>query len=175
MSNNSPINTEQELRTILSGIQQVLTAGKTFPFKGTSYDQAGLTQLVNGYLAPYENVHTVRTQLQTGIASRQANEANTKDFIKSFEGAAVGQYGESSNEFAAFGFKPRKKAELTVEQKQHKLDQARATRQARHTLGSKQKAAIKGVVPPVSSSSGNTAPPATGTATGQRGSSVAKP
>jgi hypothetical protein len=32
MANDSPSKTEEELRAILSGIQQVLTAGKTFPY-----------------------------------------------------------------------------------------------------------------------------------------------
>ncbi|HZU99769.1 MAG TPA: hypothetical protein VFF73_23860 [Planctomycetota bacterium] len=175
MANDSPSKTEEELRAILSGIQQVLTAGKTFPYKGTSYDQAGLTQLVTGYLAPYESVRNLRTQLKTGVASRKAGAADTKDFIKTFEASAMGQYGESSTEFAAFGFKPHKKAELTVEQKQHKLDQARATRAARHTVGPKQRASIRGVVPPVPSGGVNTPEPGEGNTTGPSGSNVAKP
>jgi hypothetical protein len=150
-------------------------ANGPLPHKGTSYDQAGLTQLVNGYLAPYESVRNMRTQLKAGVASRKAGAADTKDFIKTFEASAMGQYGESSTEFAAFGFKPQKKAELTVEQKQHKLDQARATRAARHTVGPKQRASIRGVVPPTPSGGVTTPQPGDGTTTGQSASNVAKP
>jgi hypothetical protein len=147
MSTQRPTKTEQELRGILSGIQQVLTAGKTFPLMGANLDQATLLTTVNGLLAPYSNVHQQRTLLEKGLGDRNTGEPNAKGFVQSFKSAAAGTYGETSLEFSLFGFAPRKKPiELTPEQKQHKLAQLRATRAARKTLGSRQRAAIKGVV-----------------------------
>lgn len=53
--------------------------------------------------------------------------------------------GESSGELLKFGFKPKgKRPPLTLEQKAAKAEKARRTREARHTMGPRQKAAIHG-------------------------------
>jgi hypothetical protein len=48
---------------------------------------------------------------------------------------------------ADFGLTPRRKASVTPQAKVAAVAKAKATRAARHTMGSKQKAAIKGTVP----------------------------
>jgi hypothetical protein len=49
---------------------------------------------------------------------------------------------------ADFGLVPRKVTPLTPEQMVERTEKLKATRAARHTMGSKQKAAIKGTVAP---------------------------
>jgi hypothetical protein len=69
--------------------------------------------------------------------------------------------GEGSAQ-ETFGGKVKKpRAKLTVEQNAAKVAKMRATRAARHTMGKKQKAQIKGQVPPASTPATSPATPTT--------------
>ena len=72
-------------------------------------------------------------------------------------------YGGDPAALADFGLPVRKKGVLTPAQKLASAAKARATRLARHTMGSKQKAAITGAPAPAvttpAASSGVTSPP----------------
>jgi hypothetical protein len=59
---------------------------------------------------------------------------------------AFAKFGASSQAAKDMGFAPRKVAKRTVETKQHAVQQSIATREARHTMGKKQRSRIKGVV-----------------------------
>ncbi|HZU95178.1 MAG TPA: hypothetical protein VFF73_00615 [Planctomycetota bacterium] len=169
---DEPSKSERDLLSIKAGIEQVLTAGKTMPFQGQSYDQTGLLAVVNALLAPIQLVRSDRATLERDIGARKANAANLEQFVKLFKAQCVVTYGENSNEFVAFGFKPRKKAApLTPEKKQHKTAQARATRKARGTVGPRVKQSIIGSVDPAEGNAGTPAPPSGGNATGQAGGS----
>ena len=150
---------ERDLLAIKQGIAQVLTSGKTISFEGTSYDQASFEQFVDAVLAPFSNVRRLKALIEEGMVERRAKKSEAERIVNVIKHAAGGTFGEKSVEFAAFGFAPKKKAvPLTPEQKQHKLEQLRATRLARHTMGKRQKQAVKG---DVSSNGGNAGSPAT--------------
>src|SRR5262249_207703 len=55
-------------------------------------------------------------------------------------------YGDSPEVLADFGIHPKAPAQLTVEQKAAKAAKSAATREARHTQGSKQKKSVNGDV-----------------------------
>ncbi len=59
----------------------------------------------------------------------------------------IGQFGPNSQEAIDFGFPPKKTATLSVEEKVQAVAQAKATREARGTMGKKARLKIKGVVP----------------------------
>jgi hypothetical protein len=62
----------------------------------------------------------------------------------------VAEYGPDSNVAHEFGFPPRKVASRTAIEKADAVKLAQATREARHTMGSKQKQKVKGsVVEPI--------------------------
>ncbi len=167
---------EKELSSIKLGAQTVLASGKTLPAKGTVYDQTMLIQTADGHLAFYKAVHDLVINLKKGRDDRDANEPKAEDFVAQIRAAAASAYGENSTEFADLGFTPRKKAvELTAEQKKLRLARAQATRAARHTLGSRQRKAVKGVVNPTESAAGNPAAPEGGNATGSAPGNTGKP
>jgi hypothetical protein len=169
MSNNKSRKSsevERMLSKIKLGAQTVLAGGKTLPARATVYDQATLIQTADGHLALYKAVHDLVINLKKGRADRDANEPNTEVFIAQIRAAVANAYGEDSTEFADFGFAPRKKpVELTSEQKKLQVARAQATRAARHTLGSRARKAVKGVVNP----------PEGGNATGSTPANTGKP
>ena len=158
-AHDKPSKVEKDLLAMKLGAQQALAGGKTLTFGGKVYDAASFLQAVDGQLAPYSNVHQLRTQLENGVDDRRLSEPQAELFVLLAKHAAAAAFGESSAEFALLGFSPRKTPiTLTPEQKQHKLEQMRATRAARHTMGKRQKRAVKG---DVSSNGGNPGSPAT--------------
>ncbi len=162
-THENPTKTERELEAILKGAQQVLAGGKTISFRGQSYDLAGFTTLVQSYLDPYVKIRESRALTRKLLEDRRTNELDASEFVHSMKVTAEGAYGDQSVEYAQFGFSPRKKpADLTPEQKQHKLELMRATRLARHTMGKRQKKNVKGDVSSNGSEAGSPATPPTG-------------
>src|SRR5581483_2924280 len=100
------------------------------------------------------------------LADRHASQAGADRFLSLLKHAVVASAGDEATELTLLGFKPKKKpAELTPEQKQHRVEQMRATRAARHTMGKRQKQAVKGVVSSKKGGAGSPAAPSPGRTT----------
>ncbi|HZU98865.1 MAG TPA: hypothetical protein VFF73_19315 [Planctomycetota bacterium] len=152
-----------DLLAIVRGINEVLTQGKTMPFRQGTIDGPGLLAVVVPLLGTLQAVGDQKAAWKASIVTRDAKGPTISALIDDIKkGASLG-WGDSSVEFGQFGFAPKKKpAPLTPEQKQTKLERYRATKAARGTLGRRQRQAIKGVVPTPPStpnaSPGGTAP-----------------
>jgi hypothetical protein len=164
---------ELKLLNIQRGIAAVLAGGKTIPFRGQATGDTVLGPMIAAALAPYVNVTNLRSSLRVGVEARNSNDATVKQLVHDVQIAVETAFGQGT-EFEQFGFKPRKQAQaLTPEQKQLKVEKLRQTRAQRHTMGKRQKAAIKGgVVNPPASDTTNAAP--TNGTQGNGGGSVAK-
>ncbi|HZU99872.1 MAG TPA: hypothetical protein VFF73_24375 [Planctomycetota bacterium] len=148
MSTKSNNKMLQSLLAIMRGIAEVLTAGKTMPFRNGTIDGPGLQALVAPLIALVQAVGDKKTAYTAAIESRDAARSTIDALIADIKkGCSLG-FGDSSVEFEQFGFAPKKKpATLTPEQKQQKLERMRATRAARGTMGSRQRKAVRGVIP----------------------------
>lgn len=78
-------------------------------------------------------------------------------FIKSLVMGQFGDTPDSAKMLDEFGYTPRKPRAKSVKVKAAAADKAAATRVARHTLGPKAKAKVKGVVAPEPSTDGTAA------------------
>ena len=164
MSEPTINRTLTKLLAIMRGISEVLTAGKTMPFRNGTIDGPGLQALVAPLIALVQAVGDQKTAYQAAISSRNASMPTIEALINDVKkGVSLG-FGDGSVAFEQFGFSPRKKAAaLTPEQKQLKLQRMRSTRAARGTMGSRQRQSVKGVVPtpstpPSAQGSGGTTP-----------------
>jgi hypothetical protein len=141
--------TEVTLDSLMNNIDNVLPAGKNMIFRQGSISGPSLLALVTASWQLYDNVHETRNAWLQAIAARNAAQEAARQLVKDCQDGAYATFGEGSYQYEELGFTPKKKpAPLTPEQKQTKLDRLRATRAARHTLGSRQKKAVKGVVNP---------------------------
>jgi hypothetical protein len=171
---NHASETEQELQAIMKGIPSVVPSGKNFFFKGINYDQQGFTQLVAGFLNPYESVQQLRAQLEQGVVDRDSMEDAARQFVSDIKAASITNYGEGSVEFSQLGFKSKKKAApLSPEKKQLRYARLMATRKARNVMGKRQRLAVKGVVPPTGTEGSPDAPSQAG-GSGASGGNAAK-
>ncbi len=115
---------------------------------GGTYTQATLAAKILELGGPVLDVAAKRAayldSLKTCYEALPAIEA----WFGKFYAALPSWVGDGSAQ-EAFGGKVRKqRAKLTVEQKAARAAKMRATRKARNTMGKKQKAAIKGQMPP---------------------------
>ncbi len=148
-SSEKPQGMELQLVNIIIGIQEVLTQqSKTITFRGTATDGPTLNGPASSFIAPYKATHEQKAVLAGTITLRREQLPALKKFVKDMRAGVVASFGEDSPEFLKFGFKPRKpNYQLTSDQKVLKVQRLRATREARKTLGSRARAAVKGQVP----------------------------
>jgi hypothetical protein len=99
-----------------------------------------------------------QTRVKQKAARQKANATRLQ--LKTY---IVGSYGAQAVQMLQdFGFDaPKPKGKKTVAAKAQGIAQAEATRAARHTMGKKQKAAIKGTVAPEAPPAASPAPAAT--------------
>ena len=95
---------------------------------------------------------STRATWQTAIRTDEATRDATKTFVSGVKQGLLVAFAGHLDTLADFGLTARAQHVATPEEKLAAAAKAKATRAARHTMGSKQKAAIKGTVTP-------TAPP----------------
>jgi hypothetical protein len=88
-----------------------------------------------------------RATWQTDVKADHDQRAKTKTLVSGLRQALQVAFVGQIDALADFGLKPRKVRVTTPEQKAAASAKAKATRVARHTMGPKQKAQIKGTVP----------------------------
>jgi hypothetical protein len=97
-------------------------------------------------------VTTLKAQLKVAQNTRDAAEASRSQADLALKWWVNNRFGADSTESHAFGYGPRKVAVIPVETKQQAIVRNKATREARHTMGPKKKAAIKGTTVVLTSS-----------------------
>ena len=93
-------------------------------------------------------MESARAAWQTAVQADRALEDKTKPFVAALRGSLLASFAGNIDTLARFGLVPRQKPVTTPEVKVAAAAKAKATRAARHTMGPKEKAAIKGTVTP---------------------------
>jgi len=162
---DSPGAFERKLTALQNGIQTELPASETYNILGQTYTRDQLAQKTGGYLAASTAAREARSAERTAKQARDRVKPEATEFVNAVHAYLVGRLGETNESLKDFGFTPRKKAApLTGEERVLKAAKAKATRQKRGTLGSRQKAAITGTAPSAvtvtNPDAGTTPPPA---------------
>ncbi len=169
MATSEKLNTiEQQAadRNLIDGLTKNSQILSSFNLGGTSVQSSEIISALQARIAAANTVQSTRAAWQTAVKANANERASTKALILSVTQAVQLMYGGSIDKLAEFGLKPRKtRTALTPEQKLAAAAKAKATRAARHTMGSKQKKSVKGTVtaivaPTSPTASSPTAPPA---------------
>jgi hypothetical protein len=135
---------------LASGLASQPPGGQTsLLLEGTSVPVPELVTEFQAYAATYQAVEDADTAYRKALAARAAIEAQAKRRRDAARAALKGALGKTNPALTAYGITPdREHRPLTVEEEALKVARAKATRAARHTMGKKQKLAIKGEVAP---------------------------
>ncbi|HEY2370089.1 MAG TPA: hypothetical protein VGH87_27010 [Polyangiaceae bacterium] len=145
---------ELENRKILAGSAKYITKNVVLNGESTSYKM--IASLVQATIDAGDVCEGLRAKLAAAVKSAKVAQTNARTMRSALRNYVIGHFGESSPVLAEFGFKPRKVAQKTVAEKFETVEKALATRAARHTMGSRQKASVHGDITPPPAATGLT-------------------
>jgi hypothetical protein len=145
------------IRKVQAGLSKHFPKG-TLVLAGTSYTPAALQKLLQGDIDASDASTQARAQWLDAVKVAHSTAASIDPVLRAISAQVQSQHGEAANAetvLADFGYTPRRKVIKTVAVKAAAAAKSLATREARHTMGPRQKAKVVGVVPSAD------APPAT--------------
>jgi len=137
----------------------------SLPVGGAAFTSAEIIQIFKDRLATSKAVQTVTAQRAAAVKADVDKRAQTGPTVRAFRRMVQGMFSGSPDTLAAFGLAPIKVATKDVATKTEAVARALATRAARHTMGSRQRAKIKGTT--TSASAGSSPSPGSPPAVGQ--------
>jgi hypothetical protein len=150
-------NLQTRLGDLVAGTQKHFPNG-SLTFGGATYTPAALIQLFQSLDDATTGTDVAKATWQDALKMQSDAQAKVGPVVKAYRSYLVALFGNAVGTLADFGLTPRKApAPQTAEKKASAVAKRNATRAARHTMGSKQKAGIKGTIAAA-------APPATATA-----------
>ena len=143
---------------VIDGIKKDLQTMSSLSLGGTTYTPASLMAFIQSRIDAANGVITAKANWQNAGKTYDALSTQVDEVIRDLKALVIGAFGSESVKLADFGFKPRKVVARTPEQKAEAAAKAKATREARHTMGPKAKLAVKGAVGSTTASSTTAAP-----------------
>jgi hypothetical protein len=113
---------------------------------GSTYTPADLVKLVQSRTDSATQTTTTKATWHSTVAAQRTLSTQVAPILRDLRRYVIGLFGPTSPVLADFGFSPPKQATRTPEQKAAAAAKAKATRAVRHTMGKKQKKAVKGDV-----------------------------
>jgi hypothetical protein len=114
---------------------------------GVAFSSKDLIGVLQARIAASESAATARATWQSLVVADAAEHATTRTIVSGLRQAMMVAFAVQVDTLADFGLTPRKVRVLTPDQKIAAVARAKATRQARHTMGKRQKARITGANP----------------------------
>jgi hypothetical protein len=130
----------QGLTKYVSPNTEILSDGKTLKV-------ADVTAIYQACLDARAALLAKRAELKAALNVSGAAEAAREAIDPDIRSWVLLKFGAKSQEAHEIGVQPRKVGKASVATKAQGLEQAAATRKARHTMGKKQRGEIKGTVP----------------------------
>jgi hypothetical protein len=150
------IGQETANQKLIDGFNKHAATLPSIVIDGTTYKTTDVVTILQGLVNSAKAVVSSRATWQTNVAADIDERAKQKTFLSGVRQSLLVAFGGSIDVLADFGLTPHKaRTPLTPAQKQAASAKADATRAARHTMGSKQKAQITGTSV-ASQSSGDT-------------------
>jgi hypothetical protein len=140
------------IRKVKAGLQKYY-GNSNLVLAGTSFTPANLQAFLQGDIDANDASMQAKAAWLDTVTIAKANDAKVDPVLRAIHAMVQSQYGEAQNAetvLADFGYSPRKKVAKSAETKARAAKQSLATREARHTMGPRQRAKVKGVLPDAS-------------------------
>jgi hypothetical protein len=150
MGRNTPKRnrTDQSVaaQRLIEGMKQYESMLPQLLIGGTVVSHADLTAMVQRRVDAADVVNSTRATWLAAVQDERNEQTRTKALFSGLKQALLVAFAGQLDVLAAFGLTPPDERRVTPEQRIAAAAKARATRAARHTMGKRQKAAIKGTV-----------------------------
>jgi hypothetical protein len=144
------------LQALVAGTKQHFPNGP-ITFGNATYTAASLEQLFSSLILAMTSLSAAQLSAKDAMANKRGVQAKVGPIVSAYKRFLVATFAGATQTLADFGVPPPKaKAPLSSAQRAAATAKARATRQARGTVGSKKKLTVKGnvtgvIVTPVTS------------------------
>jgi hypothetical protein len=135
-------------QTLVDGFNKHPTAIPSMVINGTVRTAQDIVTTLQSRIDSAKEVLSSRATWQAAIQKDETLRDTTKTFVSGVRQGLVVAFAGQVDMLADFGLTARAKHVATPEENIARTAKAKATRAARHTMGSKQKAEIKGTVAP---------------------------
>ncbi len=164
-SKESKTTRADRIRKVKAGLQKYY-ASTSLVLGGTTYTPAALQSLLQGDIDANDASTVARAEWLSAVKAARATDATVDPVLSAIEHAVQAQYAGAASEstvLADFGYASPNRRTLTAAEKSAAAAKARATRQARHTMGARQKAKVTGSLPAAGADGASSGAPAAGT------------
>ena len=154
-----------KIRKVKAGLQKYYP-GTNLVLGGTTYSPAELQVFLQADVDANDASTVARAKWLGAVTAARATDATALPVLTAIEHAVQAQYAGSATQstvMADFGYASPNRKVLTAAEKSAAAAKARATRAARHTMGSRQKAKVTGVVPAAGAGGASSGTPEAGT------------
>jgi hypothetical protein len=134
---------EKKAQQMRTGLQQHLPPNTTLVVKGVAYTQGQLVQAMKEAERLYVAVRDARTALRQALLDRQAKVLPLAELHADLAMSLRGYFGRSSVKLADLGVRHGARPARSVRAQTLAQAKARLTRAARHTMGRKQRLAVR--------------------------------
>ena len=160
--NNNKATRQNRLRKLLAGIDKHFPNVTSITLGGAVVARAQLKQLIQTDIDASDASVQAQANAHTVVQLERNSHAKVNPMLRLFKFYVITQFGDTqdaSNILADFGLKPRKSTKKTVATKADAVSKIKATRAVRHTMGTKQKAKVKGTAPAATAAGSSTPQP----------------
>jgi hypothetical protein len=133
-------------KQLIAGTEKRLTGTTQVPLRGSSFTPAELTAKLQSLVTLRDDVDAAKATTKAKLAAESADVPPVRTLMRAYVAYLKAVYDGSPDALADFGIFPKPRAALTVEAKAEAVAKRMATRAARHTMGTRQKKAVKGDV-----------------------------
>jgi hypothetical protein len=133
-------------KQLIAGTGKRLAKGTQVSLVGSSFTPDQVTSQLQSIVNLRTDVDTAKATAKAKIAAETAQMPALRTFMSAYVSFVKAAYGTSPDALADFGLSPKSRAQLTAEANVAAAAKRKATRAARHTMGSKQKLGVKGDV-----------------------------
>ncbi len=146
-STNNKVTLAKRALDLIAGTQKHTPNG-SFTLGSAAFTAANLVQLLQGLADAIAAADTAKAGWQDALKSMNDEHAKAVPVLRAYQSMLLATYGNAPATLADYGLVPRKgPTPPSASVKATAVLKREATRTARHTMGKKQKAEIKGTVP----------------------------
>ncbi len=132
-------------QAVIGGIHKHL-ANQSFVVGDQTYTSQQIVDVFQGRVNTGLGAQAARATYRAAVMTDREQRSGTSSFVTAFLSIVRGMFKNPAT-LEDFGLSPRKSTKTSVGAKAEAIAKSKATREARGTRGSKQKAKIKGTVP----------------------------
>jgi len=139
---------QNRCRNAVAGVKKDLASVTTITLNGVDYTPTTLMALLQSFIDLADATVTARGVWLLAVQKEAAIHDQIMVVLTALKAYVTQKFGPGAVDTQAdFGFSPKKTVVKTLETKTNAATLAKATRAARHTMGSVQKKAVTGVLP----------------------------